>query len=378
MAVAFFSMTADFMSFHRRPFIQRLTAAFAEQGHSVLCFNRPRWCFTAMLGKAKALPAPKAVAGVQVHHLYTLWPAGWCFGSPLLTYWLVALPIRWQVSRLLAKLGETRNYAWFYKPDQYLYLQHLGLEYAYTHFDNYDDDRGYPFSRHPRYRMTLEQCLRNSRAAFATSRALQAKLSSIHPVTYLPNAVDDLLVPSHLPERTRAGRPIIGFVGAIDDTTDAQLIAALCAAFPDCDVAMVGAVRNPEIAALAEAHSNLRLLGRREYSQLPEMLASFDVGICPYAASPFNSFRNPLKIYEYFSFGMPVVTTRCDFEPDALSLIYQADSADEFVAAVRQALAESGDDRRVERHAFAHANRWSCRAQQALSVLAIANREGPR
>lgn len=378
MAVAFFSMTADFMSFHRRPFIQRLAAALAEQGHSVLCFNRPRWCLTALLGKSKALPDPSCVAGVRVYQLLTLWPAGWCFGSPLLTYWLVALPIRWQVRRLLNRLGEPRNLAWFYKPDQYLYLRHLGLEYAYTHFDNYDDDGAYPFSRHPRYRATLEQCLRNSRMAFATSRALQAKLAATHPVTYLPNAVDDLLVPSALPVYRHPGRPVIGFVGVIDDTTDAQLIGALCSAFPGCDLVMVGAVRNSHIAALATVHSNLKLAGRREYSQLPAVLASFDVGICPYAASPFNNFRNPLKIYEYFSFGLPVVTTRCDFEPEALPLVFQADNADEFVAAVQQALAETGDAKRIERHTFALANRWSCRAAQALSALAIDNRDAGR
>lgn len=375
MAVAFFSMTADFMSFHRRPFIQRLATALAQQGHSSLCFNRPRWWLSALLAKAKPLPEPTQVAGVQVHNLWTLWPAGWCFGSPLLTYWLVALPIRWQVTRLLRQFAEPRNFAWFYKPDQYLYLRHLGLEYAYTHFDNYDDDRGYPFSHHPRYRSTLEQCLSHSRVAFATSRALQQKLLAIHPVTYLPNAVDDQLVPASLPQHRSPSRPVIGFVGAIDESTDAQLIAALCAALPACDLVMVGRVCNPQIAALATVHTNLKLVGRREYSQLPEVLASFDVGICPYAASPFNEFRNPLKIYEYFAFGLPVVTTRCNFEPAAVSLVSHADNADEFVAAVQQAVAEVGDAGRRERHAFAMANRWSCRATQALSALAIDNRQ---
>ena len=79
-----------------------------------------------------------------------------------------------------------------------------------------------------------------------------------------------------------------------------------------------------------------------------------DVGLTPYADTPFNEASFPLKTLEYFSAGLPVVSTdlpgsrwlRDDLarsEPAAVSeLIALTSDEAEFVAAVRRLATEPG------------------------------------
>jgi hypothetical protein len=54
---------------------------------------------------------------------------------------------------------------------------------------------------------------------------------------------------------------------------------------------------------------NIHLLGRREHPQLPAYCKGFDVGIIPYVLHERILHVNPIKLREFLSAGLPVVST---------------------------------------------------------------------
>ena len=54
---------------------------------------------------------------------------------------------------------------------------------------------------------------------------------------------------------------------------------------------------------------NIILLGEKKHDEILSYLKNFHVGIIPYKVNSFTNSINPLKIYEYVSSGLPVVST---------------------------------------------------------------------
>lgn len=101
--------------------------------------------------------------------------------------------------------------------------------------------------------------------------------------------------------------PVIGFFGLIHDWIDQALIGAVADAFPRATVVLIGKTR-VDVRAL-ERRPNVRLLGQKQYGELPAYAARFDVGIIPFVVNELTLAVNPIKLREYMSAGLPVVST---------------------------------------------------------------------
>ncbi len=63
---------------------------------------------------------------------------------------------------------------------------------------------------------------------------------------------------------------------------------------------------------------NVHRIGEVPYERLPEHLAAFDVCTIPFQRTPLTEATNPVKLYEYFATGKPVVARRLpEIEPFA-------------------------------------------------------------
>jgi hypothetical protein len=93
------------------------------------------------------------------------------------------------------------------------------------------------------------------------------------------------------------------------------------------------------------------------------------VGLIPFQVNDLTRAANPIKLYEYFSAGIPVVSTRLpEVEPFG-DLVYVADDADSFAELVGAALTEnSEDDRRMRRVGVAASETWEHRAECLLQI----------
>jgi hypothetical protein len=86
---------------------------------------------------------------------------------------------------------------------------------------------------------------------------------------------------------------------------------------------------------------NAHLLPWQEPEQFARCTAGFDVGFMPYDCFSTVLFNNPpMKLWDYFALGMPVVATPMLHLWEYENLIYLGETARELEAAVEKALAE--------------------------------------
>ncbi|HKJ03325.1 MAG TPA: glycosyltransferase [Longimicrobiales bacterium] len=101
--------------------------------------------------------------------------------------------------------------------------------------------------------------------------------------------------------------PILGFFGLIHDWIDQELLVALARAFPESTLVLLGKTR-VDVSRL-QGVPNIRLLGQKRYEDLPAYAARFDVGLVPFVVNELTLAVNPIKLREYLSAGVPVVST---------------------------------------------------------------------
>ncbi len=111
-------------------------------------------------------------------------------------------------------------------------------------------------------------------------------------------------------------RPLIGYVGTMEDRVDWSLVAEVARTNPGASIVLVGRV-NPDGEEPWQverreclALSNVHAIGWRNQASIDGYNRSFDVGLIPYRVDhPFNLASCPTKIMDYMAAGRPVVST---------------------------------------------------------------------
>ncbi len=171
-------------------------------------------------------------------------------------------------------------------------------------------------------------------------------------------------------------RPMLGFWGLIQDWVDVQLIADVAALRPHWSIVLIGEVAT-DVSPLADL-KNVHLLGRRCYSELPAYAAAFDVALIPFRLNDLTRAVNPIKLREYLSAGLPVVSTPLP-ESTALSAWLElAADADEFVAACERAMRTNGEEAVRERMQAMAGETWPSRLAEISTYVKEAVRLAAR
>jgi len=172
-------------------------------------------------------------------------------------------------------------------------------------------------------------------------------------------------------ELANLSRPIIGFYGGMDDfRMDRELMIKVARHVRPGTLVLIGPAQMD--LRRVKAEPNVVHIGQLPPSKLPRYASQFDVGIIPFHQNDFNQNCNPTKLKEYLALSFPIVAMRLvPFELRA-DLIYLADSHEEFLARIDQALSE--DDprlRRARREAVAGES-WNKIARKVGSLLNVA------
>lgn len=286
---------------------------------------------------------------------------------PVLPRALDALNRRW----LERALGSARPFAVVSNPRWAPALDGLSLGPLY--YDCIDDLRVHaPEGLLPLYAACERRLLARAAGSFAVTPALAAALSSSGAANVRVHrngvSVDEFLSRAH-PADPKGPRKRVGYLGAIFEWVDVELLAAAAAALPEHDFEVVGPVRRGVDARPLQRLPNVRLAGFRPYPLVPRAMASFDVGLIPFKEGEVARAADPIKVYEYFCFGTPVVTTPVGDVERIADLLYVASGARDFIAAIRAALAENRADLRALRIEYARANDWSERSRTLAQAL---------
>lgn len=140
--------------------------------------------------------------------------------------------------------------------------------------------------------------------------------------------------------------PRIGFYGVVDERFNIDLLKNMAALKPDYHFIVLGPVVKIDPAHLPQA-SNIHYLGRKEYSELPDYLSTWDCAMMPFALNESTRFISPTKTPEFLAAGKPVVSTSIT---DVISpyknkaLVHIADEAEEFVSCIELAMKEKLED----------------------------------
>jgi len=139
-------------------------------------------------------------------------------------------------------------------------------------------------------------------------------------------------------EIARIPRPRLGYLGPVFARLDLAMLREVLTKNPEWHFVYFG--DDSADLLLPNAHS----MGWQTPSDLPRFVESFDVGVMPYDCSTKkNLYCSPLKLYDYFSMGLPVVSTPILEVSEVKDLIYVGSSTGEFSDAIRRALAEPRD-----------------------------------
>jgi len=163
--------------------------------------------------------------------------------------------------------------------------------------------------------------------------------------------------------------PVIGYYGALAQWLDYPLLAALADRRPEWNFILVGDIFVDDLAGL-EHKSNVQLLGRKPYAQMPLYLDHFDACLIPFRLYNVTHAVDPVKFYEYISAGKPVISTPLAEMSIYEDLLYFATGIDEFIEQIERALAERDlalYKRRVE---LARANDWKDRFNSLQRAIA--------
>jgi len=175
--------------------------------------------------------------------------------------------------------------------------------------------------------------------------------------------------------KASGGPPAAGYVGALDSWFDVEAVEQAARKNPQCRFVLAGRIEYEPIRRLASL-PNVEFSGEIPYQQVPEMLARFRAALIPFAINPLTLMTNPIKLYEYFSCGLPVVSSPLPEAQAMGDLVYIGRTPAEFALQVSQALAEDDPSRRARRREIAARENWTIRAQEVSAEFSALLRCG--
>ncbi|WEK35688.1 MAG: glycosyltransferase [Candidatus Pseudobacter hemicellulosilyticus] len=224
-----------------------------------------------------------------------------------------------------------------------------------------------------------EEIIRNFDYTLCTSKELTRLKSAFSPrVFFHPNAADTHIfrraATEILPrpvELQGITKKIIGYTGSIEYRSDFELLHKIATAHSDKILFLVGPVQGDEhLKAGLDKLPNVVFAGPRKITELPPYLQYFDCVIIPFKKNTLTRSIYPLKINEYLAAGKPVVATH--FSEDIYSfreVALVADSHEEFLQMIDQAIDTDSETLRAARMELAGRNTWEARVEQFWDII---------
>lgn len=232
-----------------------------------------------------------------------------------------------------------------------------------------------------RLRRCEERLAREADLVVAVSKPLAKKWRALgKEVVLIPNGCDYEAIArveeSHVPDDVRLTPPIVGFVGHLSERIDLSFLEAIAAR--GRSVLLVGPRQATfdigRVGALL-ARPNVQWVGSKPFEDLPSYLRVIDVGLTPYADTPFNRASFPLKTLEYLAAGRAVVATDLPAVRWLGSdLIRVGRTPSTFADEVDTALSEPRDGAVISRRqAVAAEHSWSNRTREFAAAIGLSD-----
>lgn len=208
--------------------------------------------------------------------------------------------------------------------------------------------------------------VRNCDAVTCVSAPLQKKMQffdNTKRIELLPNGYDTTFrSPDFM--RTPSKRPKIGYFGHLTNAWfDWDSLARIAAARPQFQFELIGHGYPKDLRLPA----NVTLFGPLPHSDINRLAASWSAAIICFKIGRLADGVDPIKIYEYLSLGLPVISFRMP-QIDSYPYTRTVDDVPSFVTAIDEAVATIPDIGRIE--SWLHKNTWELRADRYRQIAA--------
>ena len=177
--------------------------------------------------------------------------------------------------------------------------------------------------------------------------------------------------PKDLPNNNK---PIIGYIGALSYWLDYNLIKEFSLYQNEFNFVFIGkpfGVSKKTIANLPIIN-----LGEKPYSVLPSYVNYFDCCIIPFQINQITLAADPIKLYEYFAMGKPVVSTNIPevwrYKP-YVEISPHSDStrirAKYFINTIKTSIKNNNKKKEIKRRKIAETNSWNARACSLIKIF---------
>lgn len=166
--------------------------------------------------------------------------------------------------------------------------------------------------------------------------------------------------------------PLIGFVGAISEWVDIDLIMKAAERLKKFNFVFIGPAYNETFLKNKTANfKNIHWLGSKKHEDLPRYISHFDVCLIPFRLdNDLTLVADPVKNYEYLALGKPVVSTALPELKRLLPYVYLAENDKDFISKIKQAFTEKDDQDKIKgRLKLARENSWDERVKQIIRII---------
>ena len=234
------------------------------------------------------------------------------------------------------------------------------------------------FNTHDNYILNLEKDFINNEYTIFTTPILREVMEHDNRNYSIIRNGCEFAYFNSIKKNTKKNKKIVGYYGAISDWWDVDLVEKLILDLPEVDFHFIGNIAGnnqnhiDKIKKFKDAnYSNVIFFGEIPYCDLSSYLSKFDVGIIPFILNELIKCTNPVKLYEMFSFGLPVVLTELEdvVKLDISDICYISKDINKFNINLQNALNENDLDKRIKRIEYAKNNTWNNRFEQFETVI---------
>lgn len=265
---------------------------------------------------------------------------------------------------------------WTYMPNSYDLVKKMNYKaLVYDCVDEHSEYRGFI---NKNTMLTMErELIKKCDIVFVTAEGLYDSKSKYNKNTYLItngvnfelfNSVQDEKIKPH-GEVKNLPKPVVGFIGVIQEWIDLDLIFEIAQNNPGLSVLMVGPVGAGVDVEKLKNLTNVYFVGAKKPEILPYYIKIFDVCINPFRQSNLTKNVSPLKFYEYLATGKPIVTVDMPAVREFSDCVLIAKDNREFIYNITEAIEKDTEELKQKRIEKGKENSWEEKVTTMLDIL---------